>query len=163
MITSDSLSIIVSVFNEENVLDKFYTTFKGIKERFTWDYEIIFVNDGSYDNSYDISGEANISGVASAGTTTAGYASTSTAASGSVSGVATVNATIPAAAATVVLKGTASNPTIAIDSANDNILASTATTTKPSSGYYAAVKATAPATTLTPTTTASFAYSCNIS
>lgn len=105
------------------------------------------------DGAYPITGSASISGTASATTTKAGYAASSLTGSGSTTGTASLDATIPAAAATVKLSGTAASPTVAIDAANDNILASAATTTKPTSGYYAAVKATAPATTLSATKT----------
>ena len=45
------ISIIISVYNEENAIDKFFEEFDKIKNQFKWDYEIIFVNDGSNDNS----------------------------------------------------------------------------------------------------------------
>ena len=45
------ISIVVSVYNEEEALPKFLETFDGIKNSLLWDYEIIFVNDGSTDNS----------------------------------------------------------------------------------------------------------------
>lgn len=45
------LSIVISVYNEELVLDKFYEAFKQIKSDFKWDYELIFVDDGSVDQS----------------------------------------------------------------------------------------------------------------
>lgn len=47
----DKLSIVVSVYNEEAVLDKFYETILPILEGIDSDYELIFVNDGSRDAS----------------------------------------------------------------------------------------------------------------
>ena len=48
------LSLVISVYNEEQVLDKFYSAFADISRRFEWTYELIFVNDGSTDQSLDI-------------------------------------------------------------------------------------------------------------
>ncbi len=45
------LSVIVSVYNEEKALSKFYCEMIKVLENITWDYEIIFVNDGSKDKS----------------------------------------------------------------------------------------------------------------
>lgn len=92
---------------------------------------------------------------ATASVATAGYGTPDTP-STDVSFTPTItksNTLMQAAAATVTLSGTAASPTVAIDAANDNISVGTITTTKPSSGYYAAVKATAPKTTLTATKT----------
>ena len=47
----NKLSIVVSVYNEEAVLDKFYETIFPILEGIDSDYELIFVNDGSRDAS----------------------------------------------------------------------------------------------------------------
>ena len=47
----NKLSIVVSVYNEEAVLDKFYETILPILEGIDSDYELIFVNDGSRDAS----------------------------------------------------------------------------------------------------------------
>lgn len=102
-------------------------------------------------SSYPITGSADISGISYASVSKAGYASTDLNADGNVTGTASVAASIPAAAATVTFASTATTPTVAIDADNDNILASAATTTKPTSGYYAAVRATAPPTTLSAT------------
>ena len=49
----NKLSIVVSVYNEEAVLDKFYETILPILEGIDSDYELIFVNDGSRDASPD--------------------------------------------------------------------------------------------------------------
>ncbi|MDW8346103.1 MAG: glycosyltransferase family 2 protein [Bacteroidia bacterium] len=48
------LSIVVSVYNEQDCLAEFYATVKQILEDFFERYEIIFVNDGSEDNTYEI-------------------------------------------------------------------------------------------------------------
>ena len=49
-----TISIVISVYNEEAVLDKFMTAFNVIKERISWKYELIFVDDGSVDGSLNI-------------------------------------------------------------------------------------------------------------
>lgn len=54
------ISIIVSVFNEEAVLELFYHAFEEMKGRLTWDYELIFVDDGSKDRSYEILRELSL-------------------------------------------------------------------------------------------------------
>lgn len=48
------LSVVVSVYNEEQALPLFYQTTKPILENLSWDYELIFVNDGSNDESLRI-------------------------------------------------------------------------------------------------------------
>lgn len=48
------LSVVVSVYNEEQALPLFYQTTKPILEKLSWDYELIFVNDGSRDGSLKI-------------------------------------------------------------------------------------------------------------
>ena len=48
---SKILSVVVSVFNEEQALPLFYQTAKPILEALSWDYELLFVNDGSRDGS----------------------------------------------------------------------------------------------------------------
>jgi dolichol-phosphate mannosyltransferase len=48
------LSLIVSVYNEEQVLNTFYQTLTDILQKCNFDYELIFVNDGSVDSSQDI-------------------------------------------------------------------------------------------------------------
>lgn len=45
------LSVVVSVYNEELSLSRFYETTVPILEQCAWDYELIFVNDGSVDSS----------------------------------------------------------------------------------------------------------------
>ena len=45
------LSVVVSVYNEEQALPMFYETTKLILEILPWDYELLFVNDGSRDDS----------------------------------------------------------------------------------------------------------------
>ncbi|MDD6196744.1 glycosyltransferase family 2 protein [[Clostridium] aminophilum] len=48
------LSIVVSVYNEEAALEEFARTAVPIFEDLAWDYELIFVNDGSADRSPEI-------------------------------------------------------------------------------------------------------------
>lgn len=48
------LSIIVSVFNEEESLTNFYTSCKSVLDQMELETEIIFINDGSSDGSGDI-------------------------------------------------------------------------------------------------------------
>lgn len=104
--------------------------------------------------NYPVTGSATGTGTATASVSTSGYGKAGVeTGNGDVSVSASLNASIPAASATVTASGTASSPTVAIDTANDNISVGTITTTKPSSGYYAAVKATAPKTTVTQTVT----------
>ena len=50
----NKLSIVISVYNESAVLEKFYQAFEKISSNFKWDYELIFVNDGSVDESLEI-------------------------------------------------------------------------------------------------------------
>jgi dolichol-phosphate mannosyltransferase len=48
-----NLSIIVSVFNEEASLPMFYQELKNVLQNVDFDYEILFVNDGSTDQSLE--------------------------------------------------------------------------------------------------------------
>ncbi len=48
------VSIIVSVFNEEQVLKMFYLKMTEVLKSVNYDYELIFVNDGSTDTSQNI-------------------------------------------------------------------------------------------------------------
>jgi dolichol-phosphate mannosyltransferase len=50
----NKLSVVVSVYNEEQALPIFYETTKPILEDLSWDYELLFVNDGSSDESLRI-------------------------------------------------------------------------------------------------------------
>lgn len=45
------LSVVVSVYNEEEALPLFYETARPILDGLGWDYELLFVNDGSVDGS----------------------------------------------------------------------------------------------------------------
>lgn len=48
------LSVVVSVYNEEAALEQFYKETRDVLEQISWDYELLFVNDGSQDNSLEI-------------------------------------------------------------------------------------------------------------
>lgn len=48
------ISVVVSVYNEELALEMFFEETTKILKEMDWDYELIFVNDGSQDGSYDI-------------------------------------------------------------------------------------------------------------
>lgn len=41
------LSVVVSVYNEEKALEEFYRETTHVLEQISWDYELLFVNDGS--------------------------------------------------------------------------------------------------------------------
>ncbi|MDD3416125.1 MAG: glycosyltransferase family 2 protein [Lachnospiraceae bacterium] len=51
------LSVVVSVYNEEQALPMFYETTRPILEALAWDYELLLVNDGSRDGSLAIAEE----------------------------------------------------------------------------------------------------------
>lgn len=48
------LSVIVSVYNEEKALEEFYREITRVVRKTAWDYELIFVNDGSADSSLEV-------------------------------------------------------------------------------------------------------------
>lgn len=48
------LSVVVSVYNEEEALEEFYRQIMKVLKKVRWDYELIFVNDGSQDRSLSI-------------------------------------------------------------------------------------------------------------
>ena len=48
------ISVVVSVYNEELSLNQFYKTTVSVLDKCVWDYELIFVNDGSQPKTYDI-------------------------------------------------------------------------------------------------------------
>ena len=48
------ISIVISVYNEEAALGEFYREAKPVFDALSWDYEMIFVNDGSSDRSGEI-------------------------------------------------------------------------------------------------------------
>lgn len=50
----NKVSVVVSIYNEEEVLDKFYTVCSEELKKLDRDYELIFVNDGSVDRSSEI-------------------------------------------------------------------------------------------------------------
>ena len=51
---SELLSVVVSVYNEEEALPRFYQVAEDILKEISWDYELVFVNDGSRDRSLEI-------------------------------------------------------------------------------------------------------------
>ncbi len=51
------LSVVVSVYNEEQALPLFYQTAQKVLQSLNWDYELLFVNDGSSDGSLGILNE----------------------------------------------------------------------------------------------------------
>lgn len=48
------LSVVVSVYNEEEALEQFYRETKKVLDQIHWEYELLFVNDGSQDRSLEI-------------------------------------------------------------------------------------------------------------
>ncbi|MGN0372386.1 MAG: glycosyltransferase family 2 protein [Enterocloster sp.] len=48
------ISVVVSVYNEEKALEQFYKETSGVLKSISWDYELIFVNDGSRDRSLEL-------------------------------------------------------------------------------------------------------------
>lgn len=48
------LSVVVSVYNEEKALDQFYAETTKVLNSLSWDWELLFVNDGSRDNSLEV-------------------------------------------------------------------------------------------------------------
>ena len=48
------LSVVVSVYNEELSLPDFYRETKKVLDGISWEYELVFVNDGSQDGSEKI-------------------------------------------------------------------------------------------------------------
>lgn len=48
------LSVVVSVYNEETALNQFYQETRKVLDRLSWDWELLFVNDGSMDNSLEV-------------------------------------------------------------------------------------------------------------
>ncbi len=48
------LSVVVSVYNEEAVLEQFYGEVSRVLKEISWEYELLFVNDGSQDGSREI-------------------------------------------------------------------------------------------------------------
>ena len=48
------LSVVVSVYNEEEALNAFYAASEPVLAECGWNYELIFVNDGSTDDSWNV-------------------------------------------------------------------------------------------------------------
>ena len=55
----NKLSVVISVYNEEAVLDKMYQAVVPVVESLPCEYELLFVNDGSKDASPDIRPSGN--------------------------------------------------------------------------------------------------------
>ena len=49
-----TLSVVVSCYNEELALNRFYEETASILNKLDWDYELIFVNDGSQDSTMEV-------------------------------------------------------------------------------------------------------------
>lgn len=49
-----TISVVVSCYNEELALDQFYQETARILNKLNWDYELIFVNDGSQDGTMKV-------------------------------------------------------------------------------------------------------------
>ncbi|WP_394523297.1 glycosyltransferase family 2 protein [Lacrimispora sp. JR3] len=49
-----TLSVVVSCYNEELALNQFYEETSRILNKLDWDYELIFVNDGSQDSTMEV-------------------------------------------------------------------------------------------------------------
>lgn len=47
------ISIVVPCYNEEDNVDKFFGELKSTMEKAQYSYEIIFINDGSNDRTFD--------------------------------------------------------------------------------------------------------------
>jgi dolichol-phosphate mannosyltransferase len=48
------ISVVVSCYNEELALGQYYMETTKVLQNINWDYELVFVNDGSQDGSFDI-------------------------------------------------------------------------------------------------------------
>lgn len=53
----NKVSVVVSIYNEEESIEKFYSVCSGELKTLNRDYELIFVNDGSTDNSLEMLNE----------------------------------------------------------------------------------------------------------
>ncbi len=51
---SRTVSVVVSVYNEEKALEAFYAETAEVLRGLSWDYELLFVNDGSTDQSLSV-------------------------------------------------------------------------------------------------------------
>lgn len=110
----------------------------------------------SSNDEFDITGSASISGTATASVSTAGYVGTSTTGTGSTTGTASVSAALPVIAGSTTITGTKKvtpviSRTTTTATGATNVGSGTASTTKPSSGYFVSVKSAANTGTLTAT------------
>ena len=49
-----TVTVVVSVYNEEQALPEFYQAVKKVLDKISWDHELLFVNDGSRDGSLSV-------------------------------------------------------------------------------------------------------------
>ena len=49
-----TVTVVVSVYNEEQALPQFFEAVRNVLDQAAWDYELLFVNDGSTDKSLEI-------------------------------------------------------------------------------------------------------------
>ena len=54
MTVMKTVTVVVSVYNEEQALPQFFEAVKNVLDQAAWDYELLFVNDGSTDKSLEI-------------------------------------------------------------------------------------------------------------
>ena len=57
MIDPIQVSVVIPIFNEELVLHEFYPRLKKEAESWGKSYELLFVDDGSTDNSFELMSE----------------------------------------------------------------------------------------------------------
>ena len=54
MTAMKTVTVVVSVYNEEQALPQFFEAVKTVLDQAVWDYELLFVNDGSTDGSLEL-------------------------------------------------------------------------------------------------------------
>ena len=123
----------------------------------------------SGEDEFGVTGSGSISGTATASVSNAGYVGTSTTGTGSTSGTASVSAAVPKIVGSTtfsgasVVKPSISRTTTTATGAT-NVGSGTASTTKPTSGYFVSVQSAASNGTLTATpgvTTAGYGTTAN--